>query len=411
MKLTDTIKLSFSVLRTNKVRSFLTGLGIIIGIAAVIVIMSAGAGAQSLIVNQLNSIGTNLIGVLPGASDENGPPASAMGVIVTTLKYDDALAIAKEVPNVVAVSSYNTGIGTLSWQNNNVDATYYGVMSSYIQVEDTAVAQGRFFTDDEDQASSRVVVLGYHVAQDLFQDQNPLNQKIKINKEFFEVIGVMEKRGVSGFQNNDNIVLIPSQAAQKIMLGINYVNFIRVKVNSSDNIGRATSDIRLLLRDRHNLQESKIDDFNVRNTVDAIKTLSTIMDSLKFFLVAIASISLLVGGIGVMNIMLAAVNDRVREIGLRQAVGARRLDIMIQFLAESVAVTLLGGIIGIAIGAFISFLVAAIARYLGYNWDLIISPLSIALGFGVAFVVGLVFGIYPASKAAKFNSIEALRYE
>jgi len=411
MKLTDTIKLSFSVLRTNKVRSFLTGLGIIIGIAAVIVIMSAGAGAQSLIVNQLNSIGTNLIGVLPGASDENGPPASAMGVIVTTLKYDDALAIAKEVPNVVAVSSYNTGIGTLSWQNNNVDATYYGVMSSYIQVEDTAVAQGRFFTDDEDQASSRVVVLGYHVAQDLFQDQNPLNQKIKINKEFFEVIGVMEKRGVSGFQNNDNIVLIPSQAAQKIMLGINYVNFIRVKVNSSDNIGRATSDIRLLLRDRHNLQESKIDDFNVRNTVDAIKTLSTIMDSLKFFLVAIASISLLVGGIGVMNIMLAAVNDRVREIGLRQAVGARRLDIMIQFLAESVTVTLLGGIIGIAIGAFISFLVAAIARYLGYNWDLIISPLSIALGFGVAFVVGLVFGIYPASKAAKFNSIEALRYE
>ena len=189
-----------------------------------------------------------------------------------------------------------------------------------------------------------------------------------------------------------------------------YIDCI-VKINSTDNMDRATEDIRLLLRDRHNLQESKIDDFSVRNTKESIKTLTTLTDSLKFFLAAIASISLLVGGIGVMNIMLASVNERVREIGLRKAVGARRNDILIQFLAESVTVTLLGGVIGIIIGSLISALVAVIAQYLGYNWDLVISPVSILLGFGVAFCVGLVFGIYPAGKAARFNSIEALRYE
>lgn len=411
MRLSATIKLSFSVLRTNKVRSFLTGLGIIIGIAAVIVIISAGAGAQSLIVNQLNAVGTNLVGILPGAADENGPPAQAFGITVTTLKYEDAQAIAKEIPNVVAVSSYNTGISTLSWQNSDLDATYHGVMSAYTTVEDTEVEKGRFFTDDEDRASARVVVLGWQVASDLFGDQNPLSQKIRINKESFEVIGVMKKRGVSGFQNNDTIVLIPSQTAQKIMLGIKYVNFIRVKINTPENIDRAVSDIRLLLRDRHNLQESKIDDFNIRNTKDAIKTLTTITDSLKFFLAAIAGISLLVGGIGVMNIMLAAVNERVREIGLRKAVGARRQDIMIQFLAESITVTVASGLVGIILGALVSALVAVIARYLGYNWDLVISPFSILLGFGTAFAVGLIFGLYPAGKAAKYNSIEALRYE
>jgi len=411
MKISDTVKLSFFVLRTNKVRSFLTGLGIIIGIAAVIVIMSAGAGAQSLIVNQLNSLGTNLIGILPGSREENGPPSAALGIVVTTLKYEDAVAIASQVANVAAVSSYNTGLATFSWQGNKTDVTYSGVMSSYTEVEDTQVAQGRFFTDEEDRGSARVVVLGSQVAKDLFGDQNGVGQKIKIGKEFFEVIGVMKERGVSGFQNKDTIALIPSQTAQKIMLGIKYVNFIRVKINYPENIDRAQADISLLLRDRHNIRELKIDDFSVQNTKDAIKTLNTVTDALKFFLAAIAGISLLVGGVGVMNIMLAAVNERVREIGLRKAVGAKREDIMVQFLAESVTITLAGGIIGIVIGLAISSSVAVIARYLGYNWDLVISPSSIILGFSVALAVGLIFGIYPANKAAKLNSIEALRYE
>ncbi len=398
-------------MRTNKIRSFLTGLGIIIGIAAVIIIMSAGAGAQSLIVNQLDSIGTNLIGILPGASEDDGAPASALGIVVTTLKYEDAEAIARQIPNVAAVSSYNTGIATASWQGNKSDVTYYGVMASYPQVEDTELADGRFFSEEEDASSARVAVLGFQVAQDLFGGQNGVGQKIKIGKEFFEVIGTVKERGTSGFQNRDEMVFIPANTAQKIMLGIRHVSYIRAKVNNPDNIDRAVEDIKLLLRDRHGLRESTVDDFSVRNTKDAIEALTSITDALKFFLAAIAGISLLVGGVGVMNIMLAAVNERVREIGLRKAVGAKRRDIVIQFLAESITVTLFGGIIGIVIGSAVSWLVAIIANYLGYDWDLLVSPASILMGFGVAFLVGLVFGIYPAQRAAKLNSIEALRYE
>jgi len=411
MKITDIIKLSFFALKTNKVRSFLTGLGVIIGIASVIIIMSAGAGAQSLIVNQLNSVGTNLIGILPGSSDEKGPPASVFGIILTTLKYEDALAIAKEVPNVTAVSSYNTGNGTAVYEDSQTDITYYGVMSAYPLVEDTELMTGRFFTEDEEKNNSRVVVLGYKVWQDLFGSEDAIGKKIKINKEFFEVIGVMKERGTAGFQNKDTLVLLPVSTAQKIMLGVNYVNFIRAKINSAGNIDQASYDIKMLLRDRHNISEGKADDFSVRDTKQAIDILKTVTDALSFFLTAIAGISLIVGGVGVMNIMLASVNERIREIGLRLAVGAKKNDIMRQFLWETVAITLTGGIIGIIIGSLISALVALIARYLGYNWDLIISAGSILLGCSTAVIVGLIFGIIPARRAAELNPIDALRYE
>lgn len=411
MTLVDGLKLSLSVLRSNKIRSFLTSLGIIIGIAAVIIIISVGAGAQSLIINQLDSVGTNLIGVLPGASDENGPPASAFGIVVTTLKYEDAVAIKKQVPNVLAVSSYNSGVGTITYQNNSVDSNFNGVMSDYLNVEDTELLMGRFFTPEEEKENTREVVLGYQVYQDLFGSDDPLGKRIKIKKESFEVIGVMKERGTAGFQSQDDIVLIPVSTAQKIMLGVNHVNYIRVKINDTDNLDKATEDIKFLLRDRHNIRIDGTDDFSVRNTKDAIEILLTITNALKFFLAAIAAISLIVGGVGVMNIMLAAVSERVREVGLRKAVGARRSHIIIQFVLETMAITLIGGIIGIILGFMISAIIALTANYLGYNWDFVISLSSIVLGTGVAAIIGLVFGIYPAQKAAKLDPIEALRYE
>lgn len=411
MNINDTIKLSFGALRKSKGRSFLTALGIIIGIASVIIIISVGGGAQSLIINQLNAVGTNLVVVLPGASDENGPPASALGIVITTLKYDDAVAVGNQIPNVVAVSSYNTGVGTAVYESNKADINFYGVMSDYPEVENTELASGRFFNSDEERSSVRLAIIGYQVAQDLFGSTNPLGKKIKIKKEFFEVIGVMKERGSSGFQNQDSNILIPVSTAQKIMLGVKYVNYIRVKINEPDNIDSATEDIRLLLRDRHNLSGTMTDDFSVRNTKQAIEILNSITNALKFFLAAIAGISLVVGGVGVMNIMLAAVNERVREIGLRKAIGARRADIMNQFIFEAIAITLTGGIVGIIIGVIVSAAIAVVARLLGYQWDLVVSPLSIAVGCGVALAVGLIFGIYPASRAARLNPIEALRYE
>ena len=411
MRVKDSIKLSFSILRANKVRTFLTSLGIIIGIASVIIIMSVGAGAQSLIINQISSQGSNLLAILPGASDKNGPPSSVLGIVVTTLKYEDAIAIKNEIPEVFAISSYNSGAGTISYQNQKSDATYNGVMADYVNVEDAELLLGRFFTQDEERGNVKSVILGYQVWQDLFDGQDPIGKQIKIKKQFFDIIGVMKERGTVAFQNKDNVVFIPVSTAQNIMLGINYVSAIRIKVDKAENVDSVKEQVRLLLRDRHNIDNTGVEDFSVMDPREAIDILKTVTNALKFFLAAIAGISLLVGGMGVMNIMLASINERIREIGLRKAIGARKGDIILQFLLESMSITILGGIVGIAIGAAVSFLVAVIARYLGYNWDYVVTPSSAIIGIGVAVLMGFIFGIYPAQKASKLDPIEALRYE
>ena len=404
------------VLGRNKIRSFLTMLGIIIGVMAVIVVMSVGAGAQSLILNQVKSLGSDLVGILPGASDEKGPPASALGIVITSLKSEDIDKIVNnngEYPQIVAGTGYVKGSDTITWSGNGneVDTSFTGVNASLIDVENAKVAAGRFFTEEEDKTMARVAVLGSDTARDLFGEDDPINKDIKIKKTTFNIIGVMARRGTSGFQNQDNQVFVPLKTAQKLLLGIDYISFARLKVDAPENVNDAMDYTRMVLRERHKIDKPADEDFNVRSMAQGVEAITKITDALKFFLVAVAAIALIVGGIGIMNIMLAAVQERTREIGLRKAVGAKNRHIVQQFLVETVMITFIGGAIGIGLGILISFIVAKVAQALGYNWDFVISIGSILLGCVVSIGVGLLFGITPARRAAQLDPIEALRYE
>ncbi len=410
MTLLANLKFSFKNLRANKKRSFLTILGIVIGVAAVIIIMAVGAGAQSLIFNQISAQGSNLIGILPGYSDENGPPASVMGVVVTTLKEDDAEAL-RQIKEITAVASYSRGVDTAQWQNQKIDATFVGTVPDYTIVEDVKIASGSFFDESENKAMARVAVLGYQAAEDLFGRQDPIGEIIKIKGVNFRVIGVVEKRGVVAFQNQDELIFIPLQTVQKLLLGVNYVSMIRAKVINDAEVPDAVAQIRQILRERHDISRPEEEDFSARASAQALDAMKQITDALTFFLAGIAAISLIVGGIGIMNIMLVAVNERTREIGLRKAVGATEKNIQQQFLVDAIVVTLSGGLIGIVLGFIVSALVAIVANYLGYDWDFVITIPSIILGASISCLVGIVFGWYPARQASRLEPVEALRHE
>lgn len=413
MKLSSPIKISYKNLMAAKFRSFLTILGIIIGIASVIIVMAIGASAQQLILNQVSGIGSNLIGILPGASDEKGPPASALGIVVTTLKEADLQSILqkKNVPHAVDGCAYVSGVATAKYKDNSAESSFQGVSSSFPNVESVVLQSGRFFTSEEESGLARVAVLGPNRAVELFGGEDPIGKVFTLKDTNFTVIGLFEKRGASGFTNTDDLTYIPLETAQKILLGINYVNFMRVKIDSADNLDRSTVDIQDTLRVRHKIKNPTDDDFSVRNTAQAISTITNVTNVLKYFLTGIAGISLLVGGVGIMNIMLISVNQRIREIGLRKAVGARSRHIVVQFLIESVFLTLLGGAVGIFLGFLLSFLASVIISALGYSWQFIISLSSIGFATSVSVMIGILFGLYPARKAAKISPMEALRYE
>lgn len=409
------INTSAKSLLANKGRSFLTMLGIIIGVGAVIVIIAVGAGAQSLILSQVKSLGTNIVGVLPGASEEEGPPATVMGIVITTLTYEDIMALKEKnnAPNITDVVAYYKGVANVSWGNNNYDTNLSGCTAGYIDVEGGEIADGRFIKEEEENNLSKVAVLGSTVKQELFGDSEAVGQRIKIKKQMFEVIGVMAERGTVAFQNYDDQIFLPLKTMQKLIAGVNHVSMARMKVDDAANIDQAITDIKTTLRERHDIKDlsGASDDFTVRSAAQALDMITTITNGLRFFLVAIAAIALLVGGIGIMNIMLVRVTERTREIGLRKAVGANNFDIMSQFLIESISITLLGGIVGMVGGVFISFLIAMIAKLLDYDWEFIVSLSSILLAVGVSTAVGLIFGLYPAKKAAALEPVEALRYE
>jgi putative ABC transport system permease protein len=365
-----------------------------------------------LILNEIKSIGSNLIGILPGHAEQNGPPTSAFGVVVTTLKYEDGEAIIKaNYPHIEAVAMYISGSDIISLSDKKVSATFYGTTASYLEVQNSTVERGRFFTKDEELSNAKVVVLGSKVAKDLFGDQDPLGMKLKIKKTNFTVIGILKEKGGSLIQNEDSNLFVPIKTSQNVLLGVNHLGFMRIKVDKPENIDGTMEYIKGILRDRHNITNSSEDDFTVRSTTQALETIGSITDALKFFLAAVAAISLFVGGFGIMNIMLATVQERTKEIGLRKAIGAKNSDIVRQFLIEAATITFISGVIGIIVGSLLLVLISTVINALGYHWELIISPQSVVLGCLVSISIGLIFGIAPAKKAALLNPIEALRYE
>lgn len=408
MKFIGLIKISLKNLLTQKRRSFLTMLGIIIGIFSVVLVMSVGAGAQSLIIDQVKQRGTDQIAILPGASDENGPPAQALGIIITTLTYEDGQALLNKsnVSHIKTLAAYTSGNDTLQWQNQEQQVTYTGTTASYREVEKITMAKGRFFDEAEELSGENVMVLGAKVAEDIFGNQDPIGEQVKLKKVRFRVVGVMEEKGSSAFEDSDNSVVIPLLVSQRQLLGIRHVSFIRLVVDDEDNIKQTIEEIRQVLIDRHDEE-----DFSIRNIADALKILENITNALKFFLVAIAGIALFVGGVGIMNIMLIAVKEKTREIGLRKSVGARDGDILSQFLIETIVLTVTGVIIGLIIGIIFAYGISVVVNSLGYTYAFIISPWAIFTSFLLALIIGFLFGIVPARKAAKLDPIDALRYE
>lgn len=400
-------------LLSDKTRSFLTMLGIIIGVGAVVLIMSLGAGAQSLILGQLEGFGGDLIGVLPGQSDAKGPPASVFGVKVTTLKLEDVEAFREEknVPHITAVVAYYQTSVSLAWRDQSYDTTLQGVAGDYLDVDGGEVAVGRFFSTEEMKANLRLVVLGSTVASELFGGNDPLGQKIKIKNQTAIVIGVMKERGQVGFSNYDDLIFAPLSFAQKEIAGVNYLSMIRLKVDQADNIDESMEAVRQTLRERHDIDNPADDDFSVRSFRDALNLVTSITDALRYFLAAMAALSLLVGGIGIMNIMLVSVTERTREIGLRKSLGATNRQVLNQFLLEAIALTLIGGAIGLVIGGFLSYVTAIIVRSLSYRWDFVLSLSSIVIAIGLSTLIGVIFGYYPARRASRLSPIEALRYE
>jgi putative ABC transport system permease protein len=412
MNIFESIKNAWQMITRNKVRSFLTMLGIVIGITAVIIVLSVGESVQGLILNEVKSIGSNLVGVLPGHSEENGPPSSVFGIIITSLKYDDGEAILKgNYSHIESLAMYVTGSDIIAIDDYKVSASFYGTTASYLDVQNSSIEEGRFFTKDEETSNAKVVVLGNQIAKDLFGEQDPIGQKVKIKKTNFNVIGVLKGKGGSLVQNEDGNLFVPILTAQNILLGINHISIMRIKVDKTENIDDTIDYVKGILRDRHNISNSKEDDFTVTSTAQALETISSITNALRFFLAAVAAISLIVGGFGIMNIMLATVQERTKEIGLRKAIGAKNNDIVRQFLIEAMTITFISGIIGIIIGSLLLALISLIVNAMNYHWDLIISPISIILGCVVSIGIGLIFGIAPARKASFLNPIEALRYE
>jgi putative ABC transport system permease protein len=406
----SSIKIALRALRVNKMRSALTMLGVIIGVAAVIAMVAVGTGATDRIQEQIASIGSNVIIVLPGSLTSSGMRLGSGNAV--TLTEDDARALAADCPSIAAAAPTSRGGAQVVSGNNNWATSIQGTTPDYLTIRDLGIDEGSAFTQQDVDSAAKVALLGKTVADNLFPGMDPVGQVIRIKKVPFTVVGTLAPKGQSPTgQDQDDLIIMPISSAKKKVLGANLANSgsvgaIMIQARGPESVAPAQDEARALLRQRHHLQATQDDDFTVRNLSEVFKAQETSANVMAILLASIASVSLLVGGIGIMNIMLVSVTERTKEIGLRQAIGAKTKNILTQFLVEAVSLSTLGGMIGIVLGVSASVVISSFA-----GWTVHISTASVAMAFVFSALVGVFFGYYPARKAAYLDPIDALRYE
>lgn len=404
----DILEETYAALSANKIRSGLTMLGIVIGIGSVIAMVSIGQGAQSSITDRISSIGSNLIMVSPGQQRGVGVMVSGGRGTAKTLTQADADAITKEVENVEAVAPENSGRYQVTAKGTNTNTSVVGTTPAYTSVRNLEVEDGSFITEQQVTSRSKVAVIGPTVATDLFPNEtgSVVGKTIRIKGMEFKVIGVTKAKGGTGFGSQDDMIYVPLSSAQRYLAGSTYVTSISIQAVSADLMATVQEAITTLLMERHKITDSTKADFSVINQADIVATASSVTSTFTTLLAAVAGISLLVGGIGIMNMMLTTVTERTKEIGLRKSIGAKKSDISMQFLAEAVALTVIGGILGVLLGVGISYTVTTLGIL-----TTSVSLSSVLLAFGVSALIGIVFGYYPARRAANLSPIQALRFE
>ncbi|MFH1413026.1 MAG: ABC transporter permease [bacterium] len=419
MSIIESITTSLRVMSVNKTRTALTVLGIVIGMATVIIVYSAGEGMMGLLMDQVEAFGTDVIETeikVPSnkqseaGSETDNMTGLATGIQITSLTLDDMDDISK-ISNISDAYGAVMGQELATYRNESRKAFILGTTAGYVDIDASEVAQGRWFTDVEDKTLAQVAILGYKMAEKLFGNQDPIGKFVKIRKEKFIVIGIMEERGAIMYMDFDDYIYVPVRTLQKKVMGIDHIIYMVHKLKDLDLADDTAEQARWILRQNHDITDPNRDDFRVVTMAESIEMLNTMMGALTILLLAIVAISLVVGGVGIMNIMYVIVAERTAEIGLRKAVGATYKNIMWEFLIESILITLLGGVIGVIGGISLSYLMAVVARGYGLEWSfsIPIQAYIVSLSFSIAF--GLIFGVYPARKAARMHPVEALRHE